>query len=72
MMTATKVVSTFANEDANAGKPFGLSLQWLDEGGTFSESKALVRQIQLNAKKAGIYVPLAVSQNKLDYIIPVV
>jgi HK97 family phage major capsid protein len=59
MVSATKVVSTFANEDTSAGKPFGLTLQWIAEGDTFSESKALMRQIQLNSKKAGIYVPFS-------------
>lgn len=60
MVTNTKKVAGFANQDNSTKAPYGgLSLQWLDEGGTISLKDAKTRLITLQAKKAGVLVPVS-------------
>ncbi|MGE0685071.1 MAG: phage major capsid protein [Candidatus Binatia bacterium] len=59
MTTRTLEIGSSKNSDASTSKPFGLDLQWIAEGGSFSESKAKTRKILLVAGKAGVYVPFS-------------
>lgn len=59
MVSKTKEVGTFDNFQTTGGSPFGLSLQWKAEDGSWNEQAAKTRSILLTAKVAGIYVPFS-------------
>lgn len=56
MTSETKRVAGFATKDHSTAGPFGFSGGWIAEGQTMTAEKALVRSIQLQAKKLGLLV----------------
>jgi HK97 family phage major capsid protein len=62
MMSHTKKVGTFQNDDTSGSAPYGgLSLQWMDESGTLDLTEAKVRQLTSNAKRPACWCRVRLS-----------